>query len=107
MQGSDRGSVKPGPGAAEDGSSAAEDGFSAAEDGDCQPWGEDRLVIDCDLCEMQGTEVCEDCVVSFLCRTEPSAVVIDLASVRALRTLSDGGLVPELRHRLVEGVGPR
>lgn len=58
------------------------------------------MVIDCDLCEMQGTEVCNDCVVSFLCRTETSAVVIDLAEVRALRTLGDGGLVPELRHQV-------
>ena len=60
---------------------------------------EDAMVIDCDLCEMQGTDVCQDCVVSFLCRTETSAVVIDLAEVRALRTLGDGGLVPELRHQ--------
>lgn len=60
---------------------------------------EDRLVIDCDLCEMQGTEVCGDCVVSFLCRTESTAVVIELADIRALRTLGAGGLVPELRHQ--------
>ena len=59
----------------------------------------DAMVIDCDLCEMQGTDVCQDCVVSFLCRTEATAVVIDLAEVRALRTLGDGGLVPELRHQ--------
>lgn len=57
------------------------------------------VVIDCDLCEMQGTEVCADCVVTYLCRTETTAVVIDLAEIRALRTLGAGGLVPELRHR--------
>ena len=61
------------------------------------------VVIDCDLCEMQGTDVCNDCVVSFLCRTETSAVVIDLAEVRALRTLGEGGLVPELRHQASTG----
>ena len=60
---------------------------------------DESMVIDCDLCEMQGTEVCGDCVVSFLCRTDTSAVVIDLAEVRALRTLGAGGLVPELRHQ--------
>ena len=64
---------------------------------------EPSVVIDCDLCEMQGTPVCEDCVVSFLCRSETNAVVIELAEVRALKTLGAGGLVPELRHRPPEG----
>ncbi|MGY9073515.1 MAG: hypothetical protein ACKVHU_11295 [Acidimicrobiales bacterium] len=54
--------------------------------------------IDCDGCAMQHTAVCDDCVVSFLCREERSAKVIDLVEVRALRALAAGGLVPELRH---------
>ena len=62
------------------------------------------VTIDCDLCEMQGTSVCDDCVVSFLCRTERQAVVIDLSEVRALRTLGDGGLVPQLRHQPTAGL---
>jgi len=80
-----------------DDSTGCDDGGSGFGDG---------LVIDCDLCEMQGTDVCGDCVVSFLCRNESSAVVIDLASARALRALSAGGLVPELRHRVAESVVP-
>ena len=56
--------------------------------------------IDCDECTMQHTEVCDDCVVSFLCSREPDeAVVIDVAEARALRMLSEAGLAPRLRHR--------
>ena len=56
--------------------------------------------IDCDDCAMAATSVCDDCVVSFILRREPGeAVVIDAEEERALRTLQDGGLVPELRHR--------
>jgi hypothetical protein len=55
--------------------------------------------IDCDECVMDGTEVCDDCVVTFLCRAAGEVVVLEPASARALRLLSDGGLVPRLRHR--------
>lgn len=56
--------------------------------------------IACDECQMEGTAVCADCVVSFICSREPDdAVVIDVAEVRALRLLSASGLVPELRHQ--------
>jgi hypothetical protein len=58
------------------------------------------LRIDCDECVMQHTEVCADCVVTFLCSREPDeAVVIDVSEVRALRLLGDAGLAPRLRHR--------
>jgi hypothetical protein len=58
------------------------------------------LIIDCDDCVMQHTRTCDDCVVTFICRAEPaSAVVIDVVEARALRMLSDSGLVPGLRHR--------
>jgi hypothetical protein len=58
------------------------------------------LIIDCDDCAMQHTQTCDECVVTFICRSEPStAVVIDVAEARALRMLSDSGLVPALRHR--------
>jgi hypothetical protein len=56
--------------------------------------------IDCDECVMAGTDACDDCVVRFILRREPGeALVIDSEEERALRTLQDGGLVPELRHR--------
>jgi hypothetical protein len=62
--------------------------------------GETSLEISCDDCVMDGTSACADCVVTFLCGREPGdAVVIDVAEVRALRLLADGGLVPALRHQ--------
>ncbi len=58
------------------------------------------LVIDCGDCAMQHTDACSDCMVTYICSREPDdALVIDAAEVRALRLLSDSGLVPELRHR--------
>jgi hypothetical protein len=49
---------------------------------------------------MAGTDACDDCVVSFIVSREPGdAVVVDAAEERALRTLSERGLVPPVRHR--------
>jgi hypothetical protein len=49
---------------------------------------------------MEGTSACADCVVTFLCEREPGdAVIIDVAEVRALRLLEEGGLAPALRHQ--------
>lgn len=68
---------------------------AARSDGPNRP-----LVIDCDTCVARSTDACSDCVVTFLCRDESeSAVVFDLAEVRAMRVLADAGLVPTLRHR--------
>jgi hypothetical protein len=59
-----------------------------------------QITIDCDDCRFQGSEVCADCVVTFLCDRAPEdAVVIDVAEIRAVRLLSAAGLVPRLRHR--------
>jgi hypothetical protein len=58
----------------------------------------DVTTIDCDECSLQGTSACDDCVVTFLCRPERSAVVIDMAEARAVRLLGEAGLVPALRH---------
>jgi hypothetical protein len=58
-----------------------------------------RLRIDCGECAMQHTDVCADCVVTYICsRDTDDAVVVDVTAVRALRLLSEVGLVPELRH---------
>jgi hypothetical protein len=58
------------------------------------------FTISCDECVMQGTDACDDCVVTFLCDRDPhEAVVVDVAEARALRVLADAGLVPALRHR--------
>ena len=57
------------------------------------------LVIDCDTCLMQDTDACTDCVVTYLCDREPTdAVIIPIEQLRSLRTLSEAGLVPQLRH---------
>ncbi len=57
------------------------------------------MTISCDDCTMQHTSACEDCVVTFICGREPDdAVVIDAAEARAVRLLSDAGLVPKLRY---------
>lgn len=58
------------------------------------------LYISCDECVMEGTWACADCVVTFLCdREQGDAIVIDVAEIRALRLLEEGGLAPALRHR--------
>jgi hypothetical protein len=57
------------------------------------------LIISCDDCVMRHTDVCGDCVVTFLCDRDPGeAIVIDAAEARAVRILSRGGLTPDLRH---------
>jgi len=61
---------------------------------------DEPLVIDCDDCSMCDTSTCDDCIVTFLCPSEPEqAVVIDVVEVRALRLLAESGLAPPLRHR--------
>ncbi|HUS62094.1 MAG TPA: hypothetical protein VMY34_07850 [Acidimicrobiales bacterium] len=57
------------------------------------------FTIDCDDCTMRDTPTCADCVVTFFCDRPPNeAVIIDAAEARAVRLLSDAGLVPRLRH---------
>lgn len=58
-----------------------------------------RMLIDCDECVMQGTDACDDCVVTFISGREPGdAIVIDVEEERAVRMLARAGLVPDLRH---------
>jgi hypothetical protein len=48
---------------------------------------------------MQHTSACDDCVVTFICDREPDdAVVIDADEARAVRLLSQAGLLPRLRY---------
>jgi hypothetical protein len=57
------------------------------------------LTIDCGDCVMAGTTACDDCIVSFIVGREPGdAVVVDADEERALRSLSEGGLVPRSRY---------
>jgi hypothetical protein len=57
------------------------------------------ITIDCAECTLEGTDACDDCLVTFLCdRAADDAVVIDVAEARAVRLLGAAGLVPSLRH---------
>jgi hypothetical protein len=57
------------------------------------------ISISCDDCELQHTDACADCLVTFVLGREPGdAVVVDVAEARAIRMLGRAGLVPELRH---------
>ena len=53
--------------------------------------------IDCDECAYQGTDRCEDCVVTFILDREDGAVVVDADEARALRKRGEAGLVPLLQ----------
>ncbi len=65
-----------------------------------EPTSRTSIVIDCQTCVARDTDACSDCMVTYLCREEQeSAVVFDLAEWRAVRVLSEAGLVPTLRHR--------
>ena len=56
------------------------------------------IAISCDDCDLQGTDACSDCLVTFVLGRDPDdAVVIDADEQRTLRSLSRAGLVPSLR----------
>lgn len=60
---------------------------------------ETAISISCEDCVFQRTEVCKDCVVSYILDVDPDeAIVIDAAEARAVRLLERAGLVPSLRH---------
>jgi hypothetical protein len=59
----------------------------------------ETLFIDCDGCVGKEVGACDGCVVSFILGREPGdAVVIDVAEQRAMRLLSNAGMVPPLRY---------
>jgi len=61
-------------------------------------------IIDCADCSMFESDHCRDCVVTYLSdpvrsdRSPQTAVVFDLAELRAVKLLAEAGLVPSLRH---------
>jgi hypothetical protein len=57
------------------------------------------FTVDCAECAHRHTDVCDDCVVSFIVGREPDdALVVDAAEARAVRLLEQAGLVPGVRH---------
>lgn len=59
------------------------------------------MLIDCDQCQMQGTDHCRDCIVTAMLEPREAglATVIDAAEERALRAMAGVGLVPEIRMK--------
>lgn len=57
------------------------------------------MVISCDDCAMQYTDVCADCVVTHVLGADAHGVVFDVRTEQVVRLLVGAGLVPALRHR--------
>lgn len=56
------------------------------------------VTIECDRCALRATAACSGCLVSFVLDRSPGdAVIIDADEARALRVLTDAGLVPASR----------
>jgi len=55
------------------------------------------MLISCDDCRMQGTDACDDCVVTYLLDRPDGAVVFDAAEERALREMNRAGLLPPVQ----------
>ena len=57
------------------------------------------FTVDCAGCVHRGTDVCDDCVVTFIVDRDPGdALVVDADEARAVRLLERAGLVPGVRH---------
>ena len=54
------------------------------------------MIIDCDLCAMQHTSACDDCVVGFLLGNI-GPVELDDVEVTAIDHLAEAGLVAPIR----------
>ena len=65
------------------------------------PSADGAFTIDCADCAHRATEVCGDCVVTFVVGREPEdALVVDADEARAVRLLGRAGLVPGVRHEV-------
>lgn len=66
---------------------------------------EPALMIDCDACEMQFTDQCDDCLVSYLVgHEEGTPVLLDEDEKQAVELLADAGLVPPSRFVQRSGI---
>jgi hypothetical protein len=58
------------------------------------------MIIDCQDCEMVGTEHCEDCfVMAVLNRRKGAPLVINPEQETAIARLQDAGLAPVLKFK--------
>ena len=58
---------------------------------------EDEMIIDCDICVMDGTSACADCIVPLLLAGTNGRIEVGAEEEEALRNLSRAGLVAPLR----------
>ena len=66
---------------------------------------EPALTIDCDACEMQFSDACDDCLVSYLVgHEEGTPVLLDEDEKQAVELLADAGLVPPSRFVQRSGI---
>ncbi len=66
---------------------------------------EPALMIDCDACEMQFSDQCDDCLVSYLVgHEEGTPVMLDEDEKQAVDLLADAGLVPPSRFVQRSGI---
>jgi hypothetical protein len=58
------------------------------------------MIIDCQDCEMVGTDQCQDCfVMAVLNRRQGAPLVIDREQETAIAHLQDAGLAPVLKFK--------
>ncbi len=55
------------------------------------------MLISCDDCRKQGTDACNDCVVTYILDKPGGAVVFDAEQERAIREMARAGLLPDVR----------
>lgn len=55
------------------------------------------MLIDCDQCVMQYTDVCDDCIVTALLAAGDRVVELSGGEANALRNLAEAGMVAPLR----------
>jgi hypothetical protein len=54
------------------------------------------MIVDCDRCKVRGN-ACQDCVITLLLGAPPVGVELDGVERRALDTLAEAGVVPQLQ----------
>lgn len=58
------------------------------------------MIIDCDECELKGTDACEDCfVMAVLSRKEHEPLVLEPEEEEAIQVLREAGLAPVIKFR--------
>ena len=55
------------------------------------------MIIDCDLCEMQATTACDECIVPVLLHQMSGPFEMANEETQALENLADAGMVAPLR----------